>query len=224
MLIPGTPGSAILPGGDGLARITIQANGMVLVQLSSLGEGTALVPWSSPVAANGDYPLFAQLYGLKGVIYGWLNFTNPPSPTFTGSLRWEKPNTAPATGYYDAGFSNNVTVLGSSWVGTLPLPGHDDGVTQPAPSTLTIQGGGLLTPIVNHFTLVAGHVTMTPPIADAGSLSYSYSFGGYLGLTFLNPLHPSPMTTGRGVYLQTQNIGGGWFKGTSGQYGVFNIQ
>src|SRR5208282_1717945 len=127
MLLPGSPGDPILPGGAGGARITIQANGMALVQLAYTGDGQAFVPWPAPVSKNGNFPLFTQMYGLQGVLMGWLNLTptpTPPAATFAGDLHWEKPSTAPAIGTYNAGFTNDIALVGSGYNPTLPGTDH----------------------------------------------------------------------------------------------------
>lgn len=98
------------PGGDGYASITTSGNASKIA--GALADGTAFSE-AVPYSATGYLPLYANLYGGKGLLLGWvsLNVTN----TNGVSLTWIHPA---RPGLYDAGFTNILVgnqVQISSW-------------------------------------------------------------------------------------------------------------
>jgi len=51
------------------------------------------------------------LYGGRGLLLGWLTFTNRATDDLAGLVSWIKP-TKPLTKYYPGGFTNESVALG----------------------------------------------------------------------------------------------------------------
>jgi hypothetical protein len=128
MLIPpdtnnGPPDSS--PGGDGYALITNHAGTAKVT--GALADGTAFSQ-SVPVSQDGYVPVYANLYGNKGLLLCWINLdlTNTNAVTATG-LTWIHPTRT--TGLYQKGFTNILLtnqILLSLWTN---LPGNIDTLT-----------------------------------------------------------------------------------------------
>jgi uncharacterized repeat protein (TIGR02543 family) len=114
VLIPpdtNTPSPSLMPGGDGYLLIANNNAGTSKIT-GALADGTSFSE-SVPVSSTGYVPIYANLYGSKGLILGWLNvLTNVTD----ASLTWIHP---PRTsGLYQAGFINilsNNAIPVSPW-------------------------------------------------------------------------------------------------------------
>ena len=71
------------PGGYGFASATVGTNASVALVLHLADGVSPAISLSSTVAGNGASPLYASLYGGKGVIMGWLQFATNGSGTLT---------------------------------------------------------------------------------------------------------------------------------------------
>jgi hypothetical protein len=117
MLLPPDTNNAppnLSPGGDGYALITNNATTVKIT--GALADGTAFNQ-SVPISQDGFVPVYANLYGGKGLFMGWinLNLTNTNNIAFTG-LTWIHP--ARPFGLYQNGFTNVLytnQILLSSW-------------------------------------------------------------------------------------------------------------
>jgi hypothetical protein len=81
-----------------------------------LGDGTA-ISVSSPLARDGRFPLYAQLYSSAGSVLSWLRFTNRPWSDFDGPLHWSRPAN-PTSPSYPAGFAVASFCVGSVYNAT----------------------------------------------------------------------------------------------------------
>jgi hypothetical protein len=97
------------PGGYGYGSATLSASGAVNLVLN-LADGSPTVSFNSAVAQDGTFPFFNPLYGGKGIILGWLQFTNDPANLADvegANVAWVK---LPAAGrFYTNGFSSLPT-------------------------------------------------------------------------------------------------------------------
>jgi hypothetical protein len=83
ILPAGSPGSTG-PLGDSYGSATLSASGTVALMLNLADGLSPAISFSSPVAQDGVFPVFASLYSGKGILLGWLNFTNDTA-AFPGS-------------------------------------------------------------------------------------------------------------------------------------------
>jgi hypothetical protein len=113
MLLPPDTNNApptLSPGGDGYFLITnyigtVKDPASARVRITgALADGTVFNQ-SVPVSADGYVPMYASLYGNKGLLLGWINLdlTN----TTGVSLTWIHPERA--SGLYKSGFTNYLS-------------------------------------------------------------------------------------------------------------------
>jgi hypothetical protein len=98
------------PGGYSYGTATLSSGGAVKLVLNLADGVSPAVSFSSSVAADGTFPFFDPLYSGKGVILGWLQFTNDPlnSTDVEGaSVAWVKLPVADKV--YTNGFSTIST-------------------------------------------------------------------------------------------------------------------
>jgi len=205
MIIAGAYESTNEPAGDSYGSLTVGKNGAISFT-GTLADGTK-VAQTVPVSKNGQWPLYASLYGGQGVLWGWLTFTNASG--LGSPVAWVK---LPAkTQYYPAGFSLTAQALGTRYfplgTGTNVL-----GLTTSTNLTLTLAGGGLMPGITNRITLAANN-RVTPVSGPKLSLTFTPSTGGFAG-SVVDPATSRPIPFG-GVWLQGRGFGSGFFLGAS---------
>jgi hypothetical protein len=119
MRAPGMVDTALKPGGDGYAALTVSTTGDCTGTLT-LADGTTAT-FGGRVSRNAEWTLHRSLYGTTGgYVAGKLTFRDVPGISdLDGSLRWQKPNAVPKTKSYAAGFDTTRDVVGSRY--TPPL-------------------------------------------------------------------------------------------------------
>ena len=204
LVIPGSPGSATEPGGDGYGTLKLDASGKVQF-IGSLADGTKLST-AGVLSKHGQWPLYASLYSGQGSILGWLTFVTTPTNGLGGALSWIKPRT-PTAKYYRDGFAIGTTAIGSRYSqkpsGT-PVLNFTD-------AEIVLTGGGLPQDSVIAVTLGANNrVTSTNKVR----LTFTASTGAFAG-SVPNPAGGGAKTVSfGGVALQNQNVARGYFLGT----------
>ncbi|MBL9146110.1 MAG: hypothetical protein JNM99_20685 [Verrucomicrobiaceae bacterium] len=108
--------SAYWPQGDGFATASVNVNGIVSLS-GKLADHTAITA-SAPLSKLNEWPVFAQLYSLKGCIHGMakLDDTQPTTDMTATNIQWFRPVQATSQWYPDgwaAGIS--VTIAGSKY-------------------------------------------------------------------------------------------------------------
>jgi hypothetical protein len=206
MVFPGAVNPALSPRGDGIANVTVDHAGIVNLT-GTLADGTAIKQKVS-LSKDGSWPLYVPLYSGKGSILSWVNFSNQPASSFIGNLSWIK--TAAAGGkYYPNGFSNELSVLGSSY--NVPAGSRVLNLTN---ATAVLSGGNLTGPLLNNVTLTAGNLIVGNPLmTNKLSLTITVSSGKVAG-SFLNSA-TGAVTPIKGIVLPQQNTIQGFFLGTS---------
>jgi len=106
------------PGGKGWARVTIGKQEAATVVLTLPDGASPAISFDTAVASDGTCPIYASLYGGKGVIMGWLQFDGS-SVTSLSNLVWIK--TPVADKFYPLGFTNYPSMAGSPYFP--PKPG-----------------------------------------------------------------------------------------------------
>ena len=196
MVIPGNTNTSVEPNGNGFGAVTVSKLGAVTFA-GTLGDGTAASA-ASIVSGEGTWPFYVPLYGGKGFILGWLNFTNVG--TIGGQTGWFK-LAQPTAKFYPDGFTTAAQVAGSTYQYTNGLPqlGFSTGL-------LSLESGGLSDVITNSVALgLTFHVT--------GSNSVNMTFNNSSGLFKTSVTDPStgkPVVV-KGVVLQNQDYGAGLF-------------
>ena len=177
------------PGGDGYALITNHLGTATIT--GALADGTVLSQTTS-VSQDGYVPIYANLYGSKGVLLGWINLlTN----TDGVSLTWIHPGRP--SGLYMNGFTNVLLtnqIFLSPWVnssGTIALLTNlsilDTINGSNTPISVTINSGKVTGPSVSG--------TVNP---KTGLLTVTIGSG-------------AAKVTGHGAILLTATNGGGYF-------------
>ena len=195
------------PGGDGLGLITVTSTRNVV--FSGLLSDTTSIGQTVGLSRNGEWPLYAQLYGGKGSIFGWITFTNRDTSSLESSstINWIKTN---AYGIrYTSGFTNELSVIGStisSLTNGIRALDLTNGVASYA-------GGDLSETLTNSINLPTNNVIRVTSTNNSLTLSLN-KLNGLLTGTFRNPTTHliSPI---RAILLQQTNAARGFFYSTN---------
>jgi len=202
LVIPGADNSAAQPGGDGFGSVTVNSAGNVSFS-GVLADGTAFSS-AAVVTGEGLWPFYAPLYAGKGSIIGWLAFAT--NGDISGQLNWIKP-AQPAAKYYRAGFTNSTEAIGSAYRFTngVPVLGFTDG-------QLTLAGGNL----PGNFThqIEFGGQNQILDLTDSKPAFTVAASTGLLTGSVVDPQTGKAVTV-KGIILQNQEVGAGFFLGTN---------
>ena len=172
----------------------------------TLADNTAFTH-SAQVSSNGIWPLYVSLYGGRGSLLGWVTLnTNPPPaiPIESPRVSWIKPAVLNDT-YYPAGFQSETSLTGSRYRKTSPLLPLTNAV-------VVFTGGNLESPVTNLVMLTSSNTVLNLG-PNPLNLTLTKSNGAYSGtLTLSNPDRTFPF---KGVLLQVQTNGAGFFPGTN---------
>ncbi len=211
LVIPGGADAAAQPAGYGFGKLTVDNLGNLSFS-GTLGEGTK-VTQGSVVVGQGVWPLFSSLYGGKGLLLGWLGFTNPPTWDIGGRVSWIK-LPQPSAKLYPQGFefAEGIEAAVSAFVFTngVRLVNWSDGVIE-------LQGSNLSQPISNLLSLEANNQVRG---TNRLSLTIATSSGLFQGKV-MNPATGKAILV-QGALLQKQNAGFGFFLGPT-QSGSVNL-
>ena len=212
LLLSGSTNPAVSPFGHGYATLTVAPNGRATLT-GTLADNTPFAQ-SSPLSSHGVMPLYNSLQGGGGSSFGWLTLLETSTNDIHGSLLWTKP-TGRNGPFYPSGFMEEVNLLGSRYVATnRPLLNFSH-------TKAIFEGGNLASPLTNDIALCAqNRLNVTPPNPDELKLFLSPATGRFTG-RFDNPAtrKRSPV---KGVLLQKQNAGSGFFLGTN-QSGLISL-
>src|SRR5262249_43639775 len=152
------------------------------------------------------WPFFSLLYSAKGVIQGWMSFTNTAPSVLGGEVDWFKPALTSAKFY-----SNGFTVA-SGATGAFYQPTNLISVFNTTNVQLILTGGDLGGTITNQLTIDSRN-RVTDLSGDRLSLSFSQSSGTFRGsLIEADTKRKLPF---QGVIRQDLAIGDGFFLGTN---------
>ena len=202
--IPGSTNSLVEPGGEGFATISVNSAGQVSVS-GTLGDGTKFTQ-SASLSAFERWPLYSSLYSSKGLVLGWLSFTNDPASQPGGPLFWSR-YTRPGKWFYPSGFALYTPASGSLFAFT-----NEEPILKLTTGHLLIENGGLGQNITNAFSLSDAHFTPTPS-TNKISLSANPSSGTFQG-SFYDPGSRKSFSF-YGALFQGQTNGAGYFVNTN---------
>jgi len=208
MALPGASDSSA-PDGSGYATVSVDFAGRAKVS-GSLADGTKFSQ-STFVSGDGRLPLYIPLYAGGGSAFGWISFSG--SDSLGGDVTWIRPGLNTAK-YYPGGFTLQLAASGSHY--TRPAAGGTILSFQDA--QIVLSGGDLSDQVIDEFQLSAGSRVLNVGPAKL-TLTFSASNGSFSGK--LSDPSTSTTATFRGVVLQDQNIGTGFFLGTSQSGQVF---
>ncbi|MEI7728551.1 MAG: leucine-rich repeat protein [Verrucomicrobiota bacterium] len=213
--------STNMPAGYGVATVVVNPAGTVSI-VGNLGDGTALNVSPAVVATAGYWPVYASLYGNRGMVIGWLSPTN----AHFNRLFWQKPAGVPSA-VHRAGFSGWLeAALTGYTAGNHTAPGWPNG----AAGKLNVENGNVPTnrtydaqiQIINNLAKATGGVLTNV------TLTINAANGTFRG-GFKHPGTQRP-TTYKGVLGGVTGTNGittlegfGWFLGTD-QSGSVRLQ
>ncbi|MDB6059517.1 MAG: hypothetical protein JWO95_3361, partial [Verrucomicrobiales bacterium] len=189
------PANASLDTGHGFGCISQMPDGTIkLMPPSALGDGTA-VSQSVGVGGQGEWPIYVSVNKGTGLLFGWLNFSNAPARTLSGTVNWIRPNCSSAEIQISASlYTPSATGFGVN-----------------ATSLTAVCEGGCLTQCTSNAVLVAKTpVTVLSPNTNAMSLKIS-SPNGFVSGSFKVA---GKVKMIKGVVLQQQTNGAGFFVDT----------
>jgi hypothetical protein len=206
MVSPGDP-NLFQPAGYGAGALSVDPLGNISFA-GTLGDGTK-VTQRTFISKQGQWPLFLSLYANKGLMLGWLTFTNSPDNSPVGAVAWIKLPQITAK-FYPEGFdfTNTLASIGSLYTFTKGTPVLT--LTNSGTGTVVLQNGDLSQPITNSFSLDSNNKVTSP---DKLTLSIVTSSGLFHG-TVVNPATGKPVPV-NGALLQNENAGFGSFLGNS---------
>ncbi len=207
-----------IPGGtnsDGTVRLgdsyltpVVDAGGKMTYS-GWLADGTAVGPISVPVSGGGHAPVYVPLYSGKGSLLGWLGLDDgQPATGMAGLLSWIRP--AVAGGYYPAGLTNEVWSAGARYKAPTNTTTR---VIEMTNGVVIFEGGNLGVPLTNAVMMTITNKVMDLSLSNKLSLSLTVSNGAFAGSVTQPGLTRSNLF--KGVLLQDENSGYGYFLGTN---------
>jgi uncharacterized repeat protein (TIGR02543 family) len=204
--IPGLPGNAAIPAGDGYATLHLAADGLGTLS-GTLADGVQF-SLSAYLTENGDWPLYLPVYSGKGALVSWLNFTDLATSDVSGDLVWIK-QAGSGTAAYPAGFTNGTKVVGAKYVMPADASGKSLNLSG---AVVTFSGGELGAPFNNVVSVNAGNsvVNLSPNEMTFRITKTTGTFSGQVR----NPADNKLYYFG-GVVLQKPNVARGTTIGAS---------
>jgi hypothetical protein len=202
LLFPGA-GESDQPGGDGYGTVKVDASGNITFG-GALADGTK-VAQSAFVSGAGQWPLYASLNSGKGLLFGWLTFTNLATNDIDGLVTWIKLPQSSAK-YYKDGFTNAMELIASRYVFTNGVP-----VLNMSTGQVWLANGNLAESFTNQVILATNN-----KVTGIGTNKLSLNITTSSGL-FNGSVTPpgGKVISIHGVVLQKQQYGGGFFLGTN---------
>lgn len=204
----GNPDDPMVPGGDGVGLITVVNPGSRLRLTGSLADATS-INQSVAISSHGEWPVYVPLYGGRGLLMGWLEFASPPDTAIRGTMTWIRPQ-QPRTRFYPAGFTNNVLAVGSRYA--RPSSGTRALEMDMGAGMIRFEGGNLAQTFANRINLTTLNKAVNQS-SNRLTCTISLSQGAFSGA--VTPPGQRSRLTFRGVLLQNQNFGSGYFLGTN---------
>ncbi|SPE53234.1 hypothetical protein SBV1_170010 [Verrucomicrobia bacterium] len=213
LIIPGNLQSTNEPNGTGYASFSVNNMGQVRLA-GTLADGTK-INQAATVSKHGQWPLFAALSPGKGMLLGWLTFTNETTDDLSGQVTWIKP--AANGKYYPAGFTLETPAQASRYV----PPARGTNVLTFGVGEVLLSGAGLSHNIYDVFQLEPNDKVINLTTNNKLTLVFNGSSGSFSG-SIGNPNAPrSKLISFGGTVFQDQDSGYGFFLGTNQSGQVF---
>ncbi|MGP8200491.1 MAG: beta strand repeat-containing protein [Limisphaerales bacterium] len=190
LIIPGTTNTDTGPFGVSYGTVKVASSGTITLA-GNLADGTP-ISQSTVVSQDGYWPLYVNLYGGKGLLWGWNYFINN-NITNASVLSWINETNSSKTAVYRSGFTNQrATITGGIYAPSQSLP---LGLT-----AIFEESNGPISP--SKLTLRTNKTT------------------GVISGGFAVPANSKQTIKFNGVILQGQTNAQGYFLGTN-QSGIF---
>jgi len=193
------------PQGVSFGAVNVSSAGTVRWN-ATLSDGSK-VSQTSPFSSEGIWPLYSSLYGGKGSILGWIQFTNGG---LTGEVIWMKSAGLSMPHSYVGGFTNEVWASGSLYSAPPPntrLSGWSEGT-----GSITFDGAGISG--FTHPLSLDVHNRVSSPATNGLSLTLSTSSGLFSG-SALNPETGKRVPFSGVLLKQDSTFGVGFFLNTN---------
>ena len=200
LVLPGSDAPGF-PAGHGYATVRINPAGIIKLK-GALADGTK-ISHSAGLSKNGLWPLYVPLYTGKGSLTSWLTFTNQSTSDLIGELAWIK-RQVPLLPYYAAGFTNQLSVVGSLYQRPLTSTAKVLPLTD---GEIAFAGGQLPSDFANLITLGAGSQVANWS-SNRLTLKFSASSGLFNG-SVVNPVNQAVLKF-KGAVLQKLDSGYGF--------------
>jgi hypothetical protein len=208
LVIPPSESGSPTPPGNGAATLRVNSLGTATLT-GTLADGARLAV-SGRITVAGTLPVFFAPYAKKGLLTGPLRFRTEEVSDLDGPLYWHRPT---GTGIFPQGFSVQTTAVGSRY-SALALGQPAVPVTmEENNAALALGDGGFDEPVVQLTTLAPGNklIFPMPQVVTGLSAKINPITGSFAG-RFMHP-ETNKLTTFRGVILQKQGAGFGFFAG-----------
>ncbi len=200
-----------MPAGDSIAIVGVSKTGTASVA-GALADGTPFTA-RGRLTDNGTLQVFVPVYRREGLVTGTLNFRTQAVSDIDGTLSWSRP-AQPEAATFPAGFAIEVAAVGSRYTAPAnnqPIVPVSSGVNN---TSLGLSDGGLAAPVVQPTTLTPSNMlTISAPTVSGLTAMINTRRGDFSG-KFVHP-QTGTVTTIRGVILQKQGAGFGFFAGGS---------
>jgi len=197
----GAPG----PDGDSVGAVTVSDQGQLRLS-GTLADGTKLTQ-SATLSKAGMWPLYVPLSAGHGTFLGWIGFTNQITNDLGGLVTWITPS-RPGAKFYPDGFTNESQTVGSVY----HAPGPTERILNVTNIDAIFEGAELSATLTNRVRLEPNG-TVSNQSSNRLSLTFTKSTGLWKG-TVLDPATGRSLLF-RGVVLQGQNDGSGFFLSTN---------
>jgi hypothetical protein len=214
LIIPGTNDPAVGSFGTSYGTVKVDELGNITL-VGNLADGTA-ISQSSVVSQDGYWPLYVNLYGGKGSLWGWVCFTNH-TLTNASLISWINATNSARTAVYRSGFTNQqATLTGGIYTQSQMLPAN---------LTAILDGGNLPFAITNGVMLTTSDkIIVTNSLDETNKLKLRIRKDtGEISGSFANPDEPKQTIKVHGVVLQGQASAQGCFLGTN-RSGTFLLE
>ncbi len=135
--------------GYGYGSVLVSSGGNIALTLS-LADSVSAVSFPSKVAIDQSFPFYAPLYSGKGLILGWMYFTNSAMGNLFGTnITWIK-NSNTKSKFYPFGFTNNLSIIGSRYI----APPTGTNILTWTSGALDFSGGNLILNYAAYLTYV----------------------------------------------------------------------
>jgi hypothetical protein len=202
--------TSVTPDGDGIATLKVDSRGGVILS-GLLPEGTS-INTAGVLTTGGNLALYVPLYRGKGLVTGSLHFRDTGTSDIDGSLFWSKPY-RPQSAVCREAFAITTAAIGSRY--KRPASGQPAlEVAAIANNTILDLGAGdFSTPMKQPATLGTDNsITLEAPMVAGLKVTLQPGSGRFNGV-FVHP-RTGAKTQFRGIILQKQNAGFGFFLGT----------
>jgi hypothetical protein len=205
VVFPGRRVSVRNPEGSGWGTLKVDGNGAATFA-GTLADGTKLSQ-KVRLSMAGQWPLCVPLYRGEGLLLGWHTVTNAATNGVTGAAHWIKPMMSDSK-LYPAGFTNEVTTVGSRYV----RPSVGNRVLDLAQTEIVFTGGNLATSFAHTIALSDKNIITA---VDAGKVALKLNLlsGAFSG-SVVEPSTLKPLKFS-GALLQDQNAAAGFLLGTN---------